>query len=60
MIKYTGPQGPWEPVFAWRPVRDIHGRIHWLKKIYRREQNRLIWPQFNWEYGTFLDVIKDI
>lgn len=27
---------PWEQWFAWYPVKDLNGRKHWLKKIYRR------------------------
>jgi hypothetical protein len=60
MINFRGPQGPWEPVFAWKPVRDIHGRRLWLKSIFRREKNRMVWPPQGWEYGTMLDVLRDI
>jgi hypothetical protein len=60
MIKFRGPQGPWEPMFAWKPVRDIHGRRHWLKSMFRREKNRMVWPPQGWEYGTTLDVLRDI
>lgn len=60
MIKFRGPQGPWEPVFVWKPVRDIHGRRHWLKSMFRREKNRMVWPQQGWDYGTTLDVLKDL
>jgi hypothetical protein len=56
---WRGPQGSWEPVFAWRPVRDIHGRWHWLRRIYRRERNRMVHPHQGWEYGTVFDAIKD-
>jgi hypothetical protein len=60
MIKYSGPQGPWKgPFFAWRPVRDIHGRWHWLKRVYRRYRNRMVWPPQGWEWGTFMDVVRD-
>jgi hypothetical protein len=59
MIRFRGPQGPWEPVFAWKPVKDIHGRRHWLKKIYRRELNQYVWPPKGWEYGTGADFIID-
>jgi SH3-like domain-containing protein len=59
MIKFRGPQGPWEPVFVWRPIRDIHGRRHWLKSMFRRERNRMVWPPHGWEYGTALDVLRD-
>ena len=60
-IKYVGFHGPWEgPFFVWRPVKDIHGRRHWLRKVYRREKNRMIWPQQGWEYGTFMDVVRDV
>jgi hypothetical protein len=59
MISYRGPQGPWEPFFAWTPCQDIHGHWHWLRRIYRRERNRMVWPQLGWEYGTFFDVVRD-
>ncbi len=60
-IRYRGPQGPWEgPLFAWTPVRDIHGQRHWLRGIYRREKNRMVWPQQGWEYGTIFDVVRDV
>lgn len=59
-VKFRGPQGPWEgPMFAWKPVYDIHGQRHWLTRVYRREKNRMIWPQQGWEYGTVFDVLKD-
>ena len=54
-----GPQGPWEPYFAWKPRQDIHGAWHWLKRIYRRERNRMVWPSQGWEYGTVFDVMRD-
>jgi hypothetical protein len=60
MIRYKGPQGPWESMFAWKPVRDIHGRRHWLKSMFRREKNRMVWPPQGYEYGTALDVLKDL
>jgi len=46
-------------MFVWKPVRDIHGKRHWLKKVYRREKNRMVWPQQGWEYGTIFDVLRD-
>jgi hypothetical protein len=46
-------------VFAWRPRRDIHGAWHWMRRIYRREKNRIVWPPQGWEYGTVFDAIKD-
>lgn len=57
--RWRGPQGPWQPVFAWRPRRDIHGAWHWLRQIYRRERNRMVHPHQGWEYGTVFDAIKD-
>ena len=57
MIKYRGPEGPWEPFFAWKPKKDIHGKWHWLHYIYRRERNRVIYPHQGWEYGTSVDKI---
>ncbi len=57
--QWKGPQGPWESYFAWKPVKDIHGKHHWLKKVYRRECNRIVWPPQGYEYGTLFDVLKD-
>lgn len=59
MIRYRGPQGPWEPYFAWVPTQDIHGRWHWLRKVYRRSKNRLVYPDQGWEFGTIFDVLRD-
>jgi hypothetical protein len=59
MINFRGPQGPWELVFVWKPVKDIHGKRHWLKKVYRRELNQYVWPPRGWEYGNMFDVLKD-
>ena len=60
MIKFRGPQGPWEgPIFVWKPVKDIHGKRHWLKKVYRRELNQYVWPPQGWEYGNMFDVLRD-
>jgi hypothetical protein len=46
-------------MFAWKPVKDIHGKRHWLKKIYRRELNQYVWPPQGWEYGNMFDVLRD-
>lgn len=57
---FKGPQGPWEPVFVWKPVKDIHGQWHWLKRIYRRERNVVVYPSQGYEYGNAFDLLKDI
>lgn len=59
MLYNRGPQGPWQPEFAWLPRKDIHGQWHWLKQIYRRERNRVVYPHQGYEYGNAFDVIKD-
>ncbi len=59
MIKFRGPEGPWQPVFAWRPVRDRHGAWHWLETIYRRQRNCIVWPDQGYEYGTGSDLVID-
>ena len=50
---------PWQPWFAWRPVKIRGGKV-WLRKIYRRSINTYVdmdnWTQY--EYGTIFDVIK--
>lgn len=51
----------WEPHFAWLPVKDIHGRRHWLKHVYRRYNWALSTEQpfgRNYSYGTIFDVIR--
>ncbi len=57
--QWRGPQGPWQPWFAVKPVKDIHGCWHWLRRIYRRERNRMVWPSQGYEYGTLFDVVND-
>ena len=59
MIKFKGPEGAWQPVFAWKPVRDRHGTWHWFSNIYRRELNEYVWPPQGYEYGTDADFIFD-
>jgi hypothetical protein len=59
MIRFRGPGGPWEPWFAVKPVRDIHGSWHWLRRIYRREKNVYVWPPQGYEFGTVFDVVRD-
>ena len=56
--RYRGPQGPWQPVFTWRP-RRINGRWYWLTTVYKREKNRIVWPSQGYEYGDVFDVLKD-
>jgi hypothetical protein len=50
---------PWEPWFAWRPVK-IHSKRVWFTTIYRRGINTYVdfddW--FRYEYGTLFDVIQ--
>ncbi len=58
-LTWRGPQGPWQSMFAWLPVRDIHGHRHWLRKIYRRERNKYVMPFQGWEYGTIFDYLRD-
>lgn len=52
---------PWNPWFAWRPVKDIHGAWHWWERVYRKTGNT--YPdQEDWTwyyYGTIFDVLKD-
>jgi hypothetical protein len=60
MIQYKGPEGRWKSVFVWKPVRDIHGRWHWLATVYRREKNRVVWPHQGYEWGNTFDALRDI
>ena len=53
---------PWEPWFAWHPVKDVNNEWHWLKKIYRRHSwvKSTEQPFGNgYDYGTVFDVIKN-
>jgi hypothetical protein len=50
----------WESWYAWRPVKDIHGRWHWREEVYRILGNTYM-DQEDWRwyyYGTILDVIR--
>lgn len=50
----------WEAWYAWRPVKDIHDRWHWLRTVYRITGNTYA-DQDDWRwyrYGTILDVLK--
>lgn len=58
MIKFRGPQGPWEPYYTWKP-RRINGRWYWLTTVYRREKNRMVWPPQGYEFGNGADFIID-
>ena len=53
-------KAPWEPWFAWRPVK-IKGNRVWLKKVYRRKTNTYVnyddWSRY--EYGDMFDVLKE-
>lgn len=50
---------PWQPWFAWRPVK-IDNRYYWLKQIYRRRVIHHIdsndWNKY--EYGNLFTVLK--
>lgn len=58
MIKFRGPQGPWEPVFVWKPVK-INAKWYWLTTVYRRELNQYVWPPQGWEFGDTFDVLRN-
>lgn len=51
----------WEKWFAWKPIRDIHGKRHWMTKVYRRKfSGPAPWhSEPRYEYGTIFDVLKD-
>mgnify|MGYP003705126351 CR=1 FL=1 len=53
-----GAEGPWRPEFAWRP-RIIKGKFYWLKTIYKRERNVVVYPHQGYEYGDAFDAIRD-
>ena len=57
-INFRGPQGAWEPVFVWTPVR-IHKKWYWFKNIFRRDRNKYVMPHQGYEYGTAFDVLRD-
>lgn len=53
-------RGPWEPWFAWKPVKTISKKRVWLKRIYRRHS---YWDMGRGsvervEYGDLFDVIS--
>ena len=50
----------WGEWYAWRPVKDINDRWHWLQTVYRIPGNTYT-DQEDWQwyhYGTLLDVLK--
>ena len=54
-------QLPWTPWFAWRPVKDLRGKWHWLENIYRKAGNTYV-DHDNWTwyyYGTIFDVLEN-
>jgi len=55
---FRGPQGAWEKMFAWRPIK-VNKHWYWLREVYRRERNKYVMPHQGYEYGTFFDVIRD-
>lgn len=50
----------WEKWRAWYPVKDIHGKWHWRKEIYRVRGNTYVdYDNWSWYYyGTVFDVLK--
>lgn len=50
----------WQGWYAWRPVKDIHGRWHWLTDVYRILGNTYMdHEDRSWyHYGTVFDVLK--
>lgn len=62
----TNMPGPWQPIFAWKPIK-IKGKWYWLQKVYKRKKNRLIVSiedlstsaKTYYEYGTIFDVLQD-
>ena len=57
-MNFRGPQGIWEPIFVWKPVR-IRKKWYWLKTVFRRERNKYVMPNQGYEYGTAFDVLRD-
>ena len=52
---------PWRPVFAWLPVKTIHGKYVWFKKIYKRKYWAVWGASFHMEpiveYGELFDIL---
>lgn len=57
-LNIRGPQGPWRPVFAYKPVK-IKNKWYWLKTVYIREKNIVVLPHQGYEYGDVFDVLRD-
>jgi len=57
-IKISGGHGPWQTVFAWKPVK-IKGRWFWLQNVYKRRKHIYVYPDKGYEYGTIFDVLED-
>ena len=58
MIRFRGPQGPWEPYYTRKP-KKVNGRWYWFTTIYRREKNIAVYPHQGYEYGDQFDVLRD-
>jgi hypothetical protein len=58
MIKFKGPQGPWEPYYTRKPLK-VNGRWYWFTTVYRRELNQYVWPPQGYEYGDQFDALRD-
>jgi hypothetical protein len=58
MIKYKGPEGKWQPLYAYTPIR-IKGKWYWLTTVYRREKNIVVYPHQGYEWGNTFDALKD-
>ena len=52
---------PWRPIFAWLPVKTIHGKYVWFKKIYKRKYWAVWGASFHMEpvveYGELFDIL---
>ena len=52
---------PWQPWFAWRPVRTVQGELVWWDTVYRQVANDYSdMEDWTWYYyGTVFDTLKD-
>lgn len=62
MLHEKNQRQPWEPWFAWKPVK-ASGKWVWFKKIYRRKQfdKIILFDKGHWTYtADIFEVLKSI
>ena len=53
----TPPRNPWQPWWAWHPVR-VNGRWRWGTWVYRQHRYVVFRRYGNWIYGDLFDYLR--